>query len=766
MSDPLLILERSDTVIVNGIFMRVSAPLHQELVLLGGGHAHAAVLKRFGMEREPGVRLTLISDAALTPYSGMIPGYLAGRFTYEEAHLDLRRLARFAGGDFVEARATGLDLDRRRVLFSDRPDIRFDFLSVDTGSTPDVSEIPGAARLGIPIKPISSFLARWEAFEARILGEPRRPFHVVVAGAGAGGVEVALSLEWRLREQRGWSPEGGGVTFTLIGAGPEPMPNHNVRVRRAFARILRERGMRSIWNQKVAQAQEGCVVLHNGRQIDCDAAVFVTGASAPSWVAASGLKTDAHGFLEVGATLASTSHPFVFAAGDVAASKPYPRPKSGVFAVRQGPPLERNLRRVLRGEVVRPFRPQKSFLSLVCTGEPYAVASKGGLKLEGRWVWGWKERIDRKWMRGYQVLPDMSTMKPPRPSAERDSKGAAGDGMRCAGCGSKVSSEVLRTVLKRLASEGRVPLDWEPEDAAEIPATGGNSVWQTVDFLPIFINDPFLFGRIAAIHALNDLYAMGVVPSSAQVMAQVPYGALEVTSEALYQMLAGVADLFQEEGVALLGGHSSEAAMMGLGFVVNGMAAESQIWRKGGLRVGDALLLTQPLGAGLLFAADMRARAPGAQLKTALSTMQRSRRPVFEAVRGIAPSAVTDVTGFGLIGHALEMAQASAVSIRLRPKAAPVYPGSRELASAGIESSLASSNRSELLKVAPHHGLDPIEQALLVDPQTAGGFLVGGDPERLESLREALIAQGWEAAIVGDVVDGSEGAALSFVAED
>src|SRR6266478_4649592 len=204
--------------------MRQPVPIAHDLVLVGGGHAHVHVLKNFGMRPVPGVRLTLITRDVETPYSGMLPGYVAGRYSFAECHIDLVRLARFAGARLIHDEAVGLDRSARRILCRAHPSIRYDVVSLDIGSTPRLDDVPGAAEHTVSVKPIAEFAARWEALLER--AQAQGHIRLAIVGGGAGGVELALSAQHRLRGLC-----GDAVEITLVTGGGL-LPSHNWRVRR------------------------------------------------------------------------------------------------------------------------------------------------------------------------------------------------------------------------------------------------------------------------------------------------------------------------------------------------------------------------------------------------------------------------------------------------------------------------------------------------------------------------------------------------------
>jgi selenide,water dikinase len=321
--------------------------------------------------------------------------------------------------------------------------------------------------------------------------------------------------------------------------------------------------------------------------------------------------------------------------------------------------------------------------------------------------------------------------------------------MRCGGCAAKVGPGPLSRALKRLppgeAGGAVVGLD-RPDDAAVLVPPAGRHLVETVDFFRAFIDDPYLFGEIAANHALNDVFAMGGTPRHALAIAVLPAATPEKTEEALFQLLAGARACLDREGVALVGGHSSEGPELALGFSVSGEVDPAHILRKGGLGAGDALILTRPLGTGILFAAAMRARAPAAAIEQTLLSMRRSNRDSAKILIAHGASAMTDVSGFGLIGHLSEMLVASGADAMLDAAATPAYPQALELARGGIASTLLPENLAlaHLLRGAD----DAAMRALLFDPQTSGGMLAGVPADKARACIAELAAAGHGAAAV------------------
>lgn len=740
-----------------------AAPVIKDIVLVGGGHAHVHVVKTFAMKPIPGVRLTLVARDVETPYSGMLPGLISDFYTFGQTHVDLQPLARLANARLLHDSAIGLDLDGRRVLMERHPSIAYDVLSIDIGSTPQAHSVEGALQHAVPVKPISGLYARWNELVTRVrTGEKVRRF--VTVGVGAAGIEVTLAARHRLREilkaELGEDPDS--LEFTILGRG-ELLAEHNPSVRARFRRILEEQKVRLVTGVTVTRVAPGAVHAADGQSFSFDAAFWVTDAGAAPWIAKTGLATDPRGFVSIDETLRSRSHTDVFAAGDIAANPDHPLPKAGVFAVRQGKILSENLPRAVLGRPLVRYRPQRAFLSLISAGGKYAVASRGRWAAEGAVMWRWKDAIDRRWMRMYQELPDMAPPVSATPTAADPLAVLASAPMRCGGCGAKVGRDALARVLQRLApkSDGSVVVGLDAADDAAVlnPPRDGRLLVQTVDFFRAFVNDPYVFGRIAANHALGDIYAMGGAPHSALAIATVPHAAEAKMEDDLYQVLRGGLDVLEAAGAVLAGGHSGEGAELALGFTVNGSVDRDRVLRKGGARPGDALILTKPLGTGALLAADMRARARAPWIAAALASMQVSQAAAAGILLEHAATACTDVTGFGLAGHLHEMLTAGGLDAEIDLAAVPALPGALEVLEQGIASSLAPDNLRlrRAVDAAPSVLTQP-RFALLFDPQTAGGLLATVPAARAEACVAALQAAGYAAAVVMGLVRTMTGA--------
>jgi selenide,water dikinase len=824
--------------------MNSSPPIVSELVLVGGGHAHVHVLKMLGMPHyrqllwEQGIRVTLIAKDIQTPYSGMLPGFVSGHYSYDQIHLDLQKLCRFSNIRVVHAACTGIDYHPRHTnnntnnnnnggggggflhIDDGRPPIRYDALSLDIGSSPGATHqsIIDHPRI-IPVKPISNFCAFYQRLQAHLRttstakkNDGSVHHRVCIVGGGAGGIELALSVQYNLQQvlRKYRSTTTTQLELVVITRGSSLLESHNAGVQRIMKRVLSERNVKVHLNSTVVRAEEGTnggqsyLILQDesAERIPFDDCLWCTSAAGPTWLSQkTPFACDSTGFVQVADTYQVLNHPGVFAAGDCCHMVQHPRPKAGVFAVRAGPPLVDNLIRYLTDQPLKAVVPQSNFLGLLSTGDQYAIASKGQyFSLEGRWVWKWKDWIDRVWMAKYTTdLPDVEEMMtymtferkrnaiPTSIKSPSVLEAFASDPMRCGGCGAKVGSTTLSRVLKALhqrqverAKERNLPPPppMDHDDAAISPIPSGNNggaMVNTIDYFRSLIDDPYLFGKIVAVHSLSDVHAMGATAQSALSLAVVPFAADEaITESTLLQLLAGVADILQDEGVQLSGGHTCEGTELACGVAVQGYAPNpDQLLRKRGGRVGDQIVLTKPLGTGALFAADMRAKCKGEYVMEAVQSMVVSNGPASRVamVEASGVRACTDVTGFGFMGHMLEMLLANdeidelpTIGATLSMQDVPFLRGGLEASSQAIFSSLQPQNIRNRRAVQNHEKAAkkyPIQYPLLFDPQTAGGLLMFVDPDRCEALLKNLEEEDIPGVVIGEIVSHDVGKASS-----
>jgi len=691
-------------------------------VLAGGGHTHALLLRRWIMRpasRPADLAVLLVNRTSTALYSGMVPGLLAGLYPREACAIDLRDLCRRAGVGFVQAEITGLDPARRELLLEGRPPLRFHTLSLNVGCETLWQAEPTAATSPVQtVKPLEPFLAWLE----RRLNDPADP-QVRIRGGGAAAVEVALALRSRCLQ-----PElllrGDGLQLGCAAA------------HQAAERLLAEAG----------------IPIQRGVEDPAAADLACTGSRAPAWLTASGLPVQAGtGRVLTEASLMVQGCERLFASGDCAVLAADPRPPAGVWAVRAAPLLAENLRRLQADPPLplRRWRPQRWALQLLGDGGVQGPRSPRALAVYGPFCWGpsralwrWKDRIDRRFMEGFAPVAAMAAGAAP---------------MACRGCAAKLPAAPLAAALGRLSPTGEAPT---AEDAARLDVNErGELLLQSADGFPALLDDPWLNARLTTLHACSDLWACGAQVRSLQAVVTLPEAAPAVQEEWLLQSLAGVRSVLDPLGATLLGGHTLEGrdgAGLGLSLAVNGAVLPQRYWPKGPLAAGQVLLLTRPIGTGVLFAAAMAGAAKPGWLDAALAVMQQSQAPLVELLAAHGCQACTDITGFGLLGHLGEMLGPGQRGA-LDPAAIPALPGALELLEQGLSSSLAPANARALVAldgpIALNRAATAAQQQLWIDPQTCGPLLAALPAAAAQGALEAIRAAGFpQAALIGRVV--------------
>jgi selenide, water dikinase len=707
-------------------------PLTRDLVLIGGGHTHALVLRKWGMSPLPGARLTVINPGPTAPYSGMLPGFVAGHYAREELDIDLVRLARFAGARIIIGGVEGIDTDARQVHVPGRPPVSFDIASVNVGITSDMPALPGFAENAVPAKPLGPFATQW----ANYLAQPG-PAHVTVIGGGVAGAELAMAMAHALKSRQRTAVVSlidSARALTAVGAKAA------ARIRAAMSDL----GVDLIEEARITQVAPTHIELSDGRRIDADFTTGAAGARPYDWMAQTGVKLH-EGFIAVNSHLQS-SDPAIFAAGDCAHLTDNPRPKAGVYAVREAPILFNNLRAALGVGKMRPYAPQKDYLKLISLGQKSALGERFGIPLSGGLMWNWKDHIDQTFMDKFRTLPQMQPPALPKNHASGMAE-AVGEKPLCGGCGAKVGRATLQGVLRTVPATSRADIRSLPGDDAAVMETGGVQQVLTSDHLRTLTEDPVTMTRIAAIHALGDIWAMGAEPQAATITLILPRLSPTLQHRTLEEIMRTATAVMRDAGAEIVGGHTSIGDELTIGFTLTGLCSQAPITLAGGVP-GDVLILTKPLGSGVIMAAEMAGAANGDWVAAALDQMVLPQGKASGILKGA--HAMTDVTGFGLAGHLAGLCEASRCGAKLDLEAIPVMQGAVELAGADIRSSLFAENRATAMDL-PQGG----KSDLLYDPQTAGGLLAAVAADQSEMVLSQLQAAGYPAARIGVLTEAS-----------
>ena len=719
-------------------------PEIKHLVLVGGGHAQVAVLKDLAMRPLAGLRVTLISRDIMTPYSGMLPGYLEGIYDSEEIVIDLSHLARIAGARFVAASIEAIDPKTKTITIEGRPPLSYDILSLNIGSATDLLAIEGAEKYALPIKPISTLLGRLEPILSAGKGQK-----IAIIGGGAAGVETALSLYQRLL--------GRGCSITLIHRGKRLTPEYPLLASLLLKRELGAKGIEVILEKEVKKITAKNLTLDDGDKIDCDLPLIVTAGAPPQWLKTSGLTLDDNGFIAIKRSLQSLNHEEVFASGDIATLTCDARPKAGVFAVRAGKILAHNLRQVLTDKKLKDWYPQKRYLALIGTGNKKAMPIHGRFTLPTtRLGWIWKEYIDRKFMNRFNQLPPMPEPKPQglHALAHEENHDPALASMRCLGCGAKAGFGTLQDAfietekLVKKQFPNATPFTQIEADSAAIEIKQVEII-QSLDALSAIVDDPFMLGRIAALHAMSDLFASHAKPIAALAVLTLPSAIARLQQDDITQILAGATLALTEEGASLNGGHTAEASAMQVGFSVTGTPIKGEQHAPSD---GDILVLTKPLGIGIIMAGHAMGSgaASGTIRESAIQSMAKSNgiaANIF-ARHGLFP--MTDITGFGLARHTLSLLEryGQGFSAEFNHPNLPLLDGVEALIEEGVTSSLAGANKNAVPLVM----LAPVDDTIYSDPQTGGGLLAAIPKAKIKKLLADCKKQGVIVKPIGKIV--------------
>ncbi len=740
--------------------MQSDPPIVGDLVLIGGGHAQVALLKSLAMKPVPGLRTTLICREIDTPYSGMLPGFVEGVWSAQDIHVDLSRLASMAGARLINAPVAAIHADDKRIEITGRPCLPYDVLTVNTGGEPNLAAIAGAASHCIPVKPIGLFLRK-----LAMLTEAGFPKRLAIIGGGAAGCELALALSARWQRDAGRRPE-----IRVFGRAARLVPEHPQRAARLLHQAMTKAGCSIHCAADVTRVDDGRLFLENGDSYEFDACFLVSSVAPPSWLSSSGLTLDEAGFIAVTASLQSVSHPEVFAAGDVATITTDPRPKAGVYAVRAGPVLAQNIRRFIAGQRTRSWRPQTRALAILGTADGGAIAIRGSHASRSRLWWWLKKRIDRRWIAKYTELS-----MPPPTTANRltgingrtkpaELKDPAFEPMRCLGCGAKTGHETLVAAMREAtaaaialgANAALMPPDGLTEDSAVLATPQSGEMVQSIDVISELVSDPFILGRIAAVHAMSDIYAAGAVPVWAMASVTLAAARADLQQSQLTQLMTGGLMALSEAGARLIGGHTGESQALNIGYAVTG-------WREvppelPNLQDDIRLILTKPLGSGVIMAAHMQLAARGEWVAGATRYMAEGNGRAAEIMAPYRPM-MTDVTGFGLARHALNLAErCGAGGVEISMPAVPLMAGAQSCLQDGHRSSLHEMNQASVRMI--NEATSPTQAAILFDPQTSGGLLAALPAGVAEKVCAALADQGTPANIIGRLQPGQSGLTL------
>lgn len=674
------------------------------IILAGAGHANIQCLKMFAMKPIPGAHVLLVSEQDSAPYSGMLPGFMYGKYSEEEIHFNLWNLCSRAGVTFIRDKITAIDANKRQLSFSSgRASLEYDILSLNLGIKPRQLEGHANEERVLMLKPISRLIEGWKKFLNLLNELPKQEkWKVAVVCGGPAGVETAVAINETALKC------GKMVSIHLLQASDRLMESLPHEASHQALKKMQAAGFKIHLATRVVEIFGQEIKCSDGTLFDFDFIFVATEATPPCALSNSGLSLSEKGFLQVNQKLQSISHPEVFAAGDCTHFVSSPLPKAGVFAVRQGRILEKNIRAYAHSvdqTKLSSYRPQKNFLKLIQLPMGEVMATRGIFSITSKYFSAWKEHIDRKFMQRFGTIERSQEMMTSTAPAQEFNN-------MCLGCGAKVSQNILQAVISQLKKDFQTVMPESVEDCYPLSLQSQKN-YLSIDGLRSFLPDPSLVGKVSMLHALSDLWVSGVKPHSLAVSLGVAARSELSQRNYLLQIMSGILSVCLEHGIHLINAHTFENSDDHLSLTVIGEKQESLL-RKSGAKVGDLIVMNKPLGTGILLQALQHGDVT---LKSMEELLRVFNRP------NILPnpayfSTATDVTGFGLVGHLLEVLEASKLSAKLNVSTIPILSGTESYLAKGYRSYLIDSNRRCSIGKVSDNLPD-----YLFDPQTNGAVL-------------------------------------------
>ena len=672
----------------------------KQLVLVGGGHSNVQVLKKLSMIKIKGLHTILISDNFEAVYSGMTPGYIHEEFNKDEICIDLQRLCFNANATFIKDKVVKLETNFQKLELQNYPPVYFDYLSINTGSVSNTRDLKIENQSNcFHVKPISLFIKKFDEIDKIInLNEKRK---IIIIGGGVASYELAFSLKRRYENN---------LELIIIGNRILSEKNLNSKTRKRLKTISADLGIKEILG-KVISISENKVTLKDGRVIESNLNLLSTGAKIEEWLIESDLERDKKGFIKVDENLLSINHKNIFVTGDACNIININRPKSGVMAVRQGEILKENIFLILMKKKLRKFKPQKNWLYLIGTYENYALLNYFFLSFHAKWCWRLKLFIDKNFIEKFKLKnnPSMSD-KYLKIDHEEENK------MYCQGCGSKVSKENLLNYLKNNTNNHNL------SDSSVIHHNSLKTL-QTIDHIKLFSSfNPFDFGKISYLHSQNDILASGGNVNSLSVSVGVPFSKNFIENFYLDFFMQGIKSEADNDKCKISSGHSYQSNEPGITINMNGEI--DIVSSKSLAKEGDLIYLSKPLGTGYLLAAyfsnsNLISSEDFAKL---IKYLKRGNRSSVSLARSCSSQTMTDISGYGLASHLIDICLSSELSSELVLNSNLLINSDLNLLnnykSTGFFNNLKSTER--YVDIANDHPLKNI----LYDPQTNGPMLM------------------------------------------
>ncbi len=691
------------------MFKQQEIPINNDLVLIGGGHSHIMLIMELSKRPIEGTRITLISNEIDTPYSGMIPGFIEGMYTWRETHIDLYKLCFKLNIRFIHSEVLEISAINKEIVLKNRPKIKFDVLSINTGIQSSNKTIKGALKYCIPVKPISKL-------SNNFLTEIKTNNNIAFIGGGPASVELALGLQKRFKNTK------SNLKITIITGKNGLLSSFPNKTRKAAKHTLQNSKINVIEKVEVIEVQKDTLILSDKTKLKIDKSILSTSAMAPKWIKKSDIILNQNNFIIVNNKF-QTNYNYVFAAGDIVDFNNQNLSKSGVFAVKSGKPLAKSIRGFIQKNIPVPYKFNKNYLSIIGLSNGLAIATKYNFTFTSKFSFLLKKLIDQKFVKKFNDLnPDSNYIfrnlfKVFEVIFKKNKKNIPSYQMQCRGCAAKVDFNSLKTTLPK-------EIITTSEDAINI--NNYPNLYQSVDMISSIISDPYLLGKIAANHAISDIIAVNSKLISALMILQLPFSNSEINSRDLEQVTSGAREVFKLANCSISGGHTmigkDKDPVIGFSVIGEKKSVSNKTPRK--LKVNDILILTEKIGSGIIFAGINNDIIDSYYQIEALNQMSQGNINFSKISDKLKILSMTDITGFGLANHLLNLIKRDVgkTGLTIYPDKIPIFKGVRDALSKNVRSSLFEKNFNTVHKELVYDRKTKLIDEILYDPQTVGGL--------------------------------------------
>ena len=691
------------------MFKQEEIQINNDLVLIGGGHSHIILMMELSKKPIQGNRITLISNEIDTPYSGMIPGFIEGIYNWRETHIDLYKLCFKLNIRFIHSEVLEISAINKEIILKQRPKIKFDVLSINTGIKSNNKTIKGALKYCVPVKPISKL-------SNNFLTEIKKNNNIAFIGGGPASVELALGLQKRFKNKK------SNFKISIITGKNGLLSSFPPKTRKVAKQTLQNTQINVIEKVEVIEVKKDKLLLSNKTKLKIDKSILSTNAMPPEWIKKSDIILNPDNFIIVNDKF-QTNYNYIFAAGDVVDFNNQNLSKSGVYAVRSGKPLSKSIRGFIQKKTPVPYKFNKNYLSIIGLSNGLAIATKYNFTFTSRFCFLLKKIIDQQFVKKFNNLSvkkysNFSDLLKIFYKLKKTNTNIPSYRMQCRGCAAKVDFNALKNTLpKNIINTS--------EDAINIKDYP--NLYQSVDMINSIVSDPYLLGKIAANHAISDVIAVNSKLISALMILQLPFSNTEINSRDLEQVTAGANDVFKLTGCSISGGHT----MIGkdkdpvIGFSVMGekkTIISNKIPNK--LKINDILILTEKIGSGIIFSGINNDIIDSYYQIEVLNQMSEGNINFSRISDKLKTLSMTDITGFGLANHLLNLIKRDSgkTGLTIYPDKIPLFNGVKEALSKKVRSSLFDKNFNTAQKDLVYNRDTKLIDEILYDPQTVGGL--------------------------------------------